>query len=1160
MGSVLSARSFLQPDTAAPACGNCHSGSFSPLRSFSQLGLVVFAPDFCEFGTSMPVQSCLQPDSSLPALDAVTFESSLLLRSLVCAGPSLPMPDMAHVGLPMVLQKLSWAEAVLLACGLCRLELTVPACDFCLVGTLLFLRRLACLGVRLSIDTHARPDLFLSTTDFGHIPLLSLRCCSQVGSPPTAPGFSTFDSLLSALDFLHSGLLMSLQSAACLGLAASILDTASPEAIPSTRSLFRFGPLMLLVGAFAQKDGVWNVGESLFVMSAARPESGFLVSCCARYGSPILASDHASLELLSLIRSFCACASALLILGSGRLEVPSSVSDSGTAGVPVPLHQLARMGSALLLTSRIGLDFTLSLLDHAVVDSSASLQQLGCSESPSSVSRLALVGLPVPAFDCCHVALPASARSLSRLGLQSPTLQSTELGLPMSLRSWTQLEASPFALATSRADSQLPSPDRVNTGSAPSARSSCQLDSPPLSSQLARGDDMLSILDLLHPGTAFPPRNFAKLGTYVLISGRVRTGLSFLPCDQCNMASSALMRSMSRLDVRISLVEMAWIESSVSVRSSAKPGSSILLASWARCGTFLVLLDAAQLDLSLPLQSFACSASSPSALQCLHMEALVPARAPTWAGFSTLIAGITCPGLSFPLLDHAHLNSLMPLRGLACSGLIMPVTDSVSVDPAVLARQTCRRSSFLSACCASRSASAALALDFLELEPSPSLRNYARLELAVSVLSWLAAGLAFPSRPALHLGSSFAIYSSLQLGEFLLALDLAFLDSPLLLRSSAKLELTSLLLDIAQTEPLLLVRNKLQLGLPLLTAGSIRFGVTMPAFSFAETGLLLTLQQLIRPESSPPPMGHGRGSITPALDLSSFGFAMPLRNYHRSDSPLLFAGTACSDPASFVLDNVCFGSVTSFRSSVRFGAPTLLSDSVHIDLSLPVQQLAHAGFTWAQGLTRLCLSLSITSYATLDPLSPAQQSTRVSERQSVLGRARLGSFLPVPDLTVLSSSFSVRAMMHLFDYLSIYNHGIRCKGVTPDSSLSVRSMQIFDSSSSIFKSIRIEESLLAPDFLHTESMTSPHSPACVGPKPSAPDPLHLGLPLSLQGLVRSGFAAAVPGLASLGPSLPARCFQRHGPPMFALGLRLDSSALVLDFASLEVLLLPRSSA
>ena len=247
------------------------------------------------------------------------------------------------------------------------------------------------------------------------------------------------------------------------------------------------------------------------------------------------------------------------------------------------------------------------------------------------------------------------------------------------------------------------------------------------------------------------------------------------------------------------------------------------------------------------------------------------------------------------------------------------------------------------------------------------------------------------------------------------------------------------------------------------------------------------------------------------------------------------------------------------HSSVRPGDTLSSFDMCHADPLLPARQLARAGFAWAQGLTRLYFSSPAAGSAAPGPLLPARQRTRTAGSQSVLGKVRLGPRPLVPDLVALSSSFSARGMVNLATDLSIYNHGIRCKGVTPDSSLSIRSMFIFGSAFSTCNALRVEELMPASDLLNMGSALPPRSFAWTGLKLLASDLLHPGSSTPPQGLARSGSAAAALSFGFLEAS-PSSQSCRQGSPPSVLGSRLGSPASVPESATLEPSSLLRSSA
>ena len=1075
--ATLSVRASMRPEAVAPTCNCCHSGVLLLLRSYAKSGFPALASDLCEVGSSTPVRSFLQPDSGTSASDAAFMEFTLSLRSFQHAGLAIPMADVAQAGLSSAVRAPARTEAFLFTFGLHRLELSMAVCDLCLIGSSSFIQRLACSGFRTLIQDRTEPGMSMPASDFSDLPFLPLRCFSRVGSPILAPGFSTPGSLPSALDSLHLGSLMSLKNMAHFGLALSLSDSATLGASPPTQCPFRFDLLPSLTGKFVQKDGVWNVGDSLLVTSSACLDPVLPVPCFARSGSMLLVSDNTLSGLLPFMHSFCRFASSLLIMGHSRPEVSAVLLDPATAGPFVPLRQLARVDSALPPMGVMRMDLPILLLDHALAGFLLPAQQLGYLGLSVFACSFAHAGFPSSFLEWSLLELPSLARNFACSGLPSPTLQVLLLGLPMFSRSRAQPEPSPSTSTISRIESKLPLLDHTDTDAPPPARSLSRLDSPLSASGHSSTGTPHPALDLLHLDSSPSPQRAARPDPYTPIFGRARSGPTASPCDRGCLATSMFLRSASKSDAAAPSVEMVALETSASAKTSAKLGLATLVVFRAQCGTFLTTLDVVQLEFLLSLHSFACLAFCSFVMDFAELDAPVSARAPTRPASPTMTIGMVCTGLSFPLPDLVPLSASMPAHGLVCSDLVLPVPDPVSSEPAVLVRQPGRRSSSLPVSCAARLAVSASILDFLGTEPFSSLQNHAWPELRLSLMSWLAVGPASSSRPALHPGSFFPAYTSMQPGEFLLVLDYAFLGSLMSVRSFAKLGLAPLLLDTAQTGLLPPARNKLQPGFISSAAGRMCSDDALSAFLFPETGLLLFVRQFFWPDFSMPAMGRRLRSAMPVLDLSFFGSAMFLRNALCAGISPPLPGCGRTDNAAFAPDNVCFESAPSFHSSVYFGVLTFLSDSINIESPLLVRQLAHAGGTWAQGLTRLCFLPSIIDFGTTGPLLLARQFTRVSGAQSALSQARLGSSLPALDPALLSSSFFIRGMMNLFNYLSVYNHGIRCKGVTPDSSLSVRSMFIFGPPFSICNALRAGELTPAMDSLHIGSVMPLQSPA-----------------------------------------------------------------------------------
>ena len=603
-GATLSLQSLSQVGAAVPVCGNCQLGSPLLLQSFAKLEPPMSVADFSACGTPMLVQSLVTPGFGSSVLDAVVMGSPLLLRSLLYVGLGLSMVDIVLLGLPMALRAFSRAEVILFASGCQRMELSLSACDLCPVGLLLLIQNFAWLGFRTSAQTHTRPDPLPSTMDHSHIPSLSLRGCSQVGSVTPACGFGRPGFLPSAPDSLHLGAAVPLQSAARVGLSTSVLSTASLEATSSTRRLFCLELMLSPAGQFVQADGVWNVGESLPVTSAARPGSGIPASCRAHFDSLSSALDSITLGPPLLLHSLCRCASSLLAVGFSRLDVLTSLSDCTAVGPSVSLRQLACTGFAFLaLGARLG--SPPSVLDFSTSGSALLLQQLAQPEPASFAFSRYIPGLPSPLFGCEHLDSASLAHSSSQPGFLLSAMQCVSLGLMVPPRSRAHLEVSLPTASMCRLGPPLLPSDCVQAGTALLMRCSAQLDSPAAASSRSCAGALLLVLDLMSPETSPPPHASARMDLYLLMAGIACAGPSLLVCGSGNAASSIPLRSVSKTDASPSSAELALPDVSVPPRNSARLGSALLAVASARCDASSPLSDVAHLELFSSARSFA---------------------------------------------------------------------------------------------------------------------------------------------------------------------------------------------------------------------------------------------------------------------------------------------------------------------------------------------------------------------------------------------------------------------------------------------------------------------------------------------------------------------------------------------------------------------------
>lgn len=160
-------------------------------------------------------------------------------------------------------------------------------------------------------------------------------------------------------------------------------------------------------------------------------------------------------------------------------------------------------------------------------------------------------------------------------------------------------------------------------------------------------------------------RSYAKTGSFLLVSGAVRT--SFFPpaLDLVHLASAPLVKSFSRPDPALLVLDSSHLDFPSLLQSPSKTGPFLLFFASTRLGLFLLVLDFATLDLSTSLQSYLHLDSALPVLDLLHMGSVVFTQALACLGFRLLVSGRTKLELLMLAFDFVQLGLLFLLRSSA---------------------------------------------------------------------------------------------------------------------------------------------------------------------------------------------------------------------------------------------------------------------------------------------------------------------------------------------------------------------------------------------------------------------------------------------------------------------------------------------------------------
>ena len=165
-----------------------------------------------------------------------------------------------------------------------------------------------------------------------------------------------------------------------------------------------------------------------------------------------------------------------------------------------------------------------------------------------------------------------------------------------------------------------------------------------------RLDSLISALNLLQIESPLLFRSLSQLNLHFLIYGTGRLGPSVLTSDSVHLSSLPALRCFACLEALSSVFRQLNI------------------------GSFSFALNHANLDPSIPLQSFSCSSMPLFALDYLHLESVLLLKSSARLGSSLFV------------LDLLHLCVIFLLRSYARLDLPTVVSDQVhNLSPATRA-------------------------------------------------------------------------------------------------------------------------------------------------------------------------------------------------------------------------------------------------------------------------------------------------------------------------------------------------------------------------------------------------------------------------------------------------------------------------------------------
>ena len=494
-------------------------------RGFSRLGLLLFISDMeklgsilllqspacLDFGVSVCGLSCVGSVFALFLVDGICMGSATLARSFQRVSPASFALEFGHIGFFLFLREPSRLGFVFLPCGSGCLESTTSLFDAAFAGLTLFVKSSACSDLLLPAFDLAGLGSLLFSRDFGY----SGFGFSVFGLTRSEPLFA-----LLLVDTCQIDPTTSLQSFACLELAAPLLGSSTLGLLLSLRSFSCLGsPLLILsfvkVGSFTSPKSCGCIGLPVSIPGLACVDVLVLPSIL----------DFLHLDFSMLTRSLARSEFAVFPLETswvGSLMFTRSLAHSGLSvfvldmtnlGLIISLHSFAHVDSIVFVSGAVCFDlvFSLSVVDASYLGSSVFLHYFARSD-------------PVLfAFDHLRSGSPPLARSFACLESVILVSDFAQSDLFTSMQSHLQTGPSPFAAGCSRTGFVF----------------------------------LLLLIDSTTLGSSLLPQCLAYLGPVLLILGAEQLGLAVSPHSLACLEASMFSFGMSCLALFVSPLDAA---------------------------------------------------------------------------------------------------------------------------------------------------------------------------------------------------------------------------------------------------------------------------------------------------------------------------------------------------------------------------------------------------------------------------------------------------------------------------------------------------------------------------------------------------------------------------------------------------------------------------
>ena len=730
------------------------------------------------------------------------------------------------------------------------------------------------------------------------------------------------ESSVSVPDYTNPGLCLLIRSSAHPGFALPVPSPCEVSSSSLVRGYSRLGSNLPATGLFCAGSV-----SSPFVTEMAVLDSSLLLRSRGRLGSslPVLRSVRCGFSLL--LRGPARPSSPALLLGMARADFLSSLFVVDVANMaPSPfIRSLARFEPSLLAPQSSLLNSSVLVRQYTrseVTVLASGLSWLGASSLASGEAKLGLLpfshssahteaAMLVSGFS--HVGLLLSSRSLGCLGLPVPLYGLMRAGLV----------SSPPVVATAQPGPPLLPQSLACPDFFASVLGVAQTGFSLPSRGCAHVEPETPVPDYLHLDLSPPSRSSLQLDFFMSVLGKAASG-SFSSTSDCSSLSASLsLRSSGRLGSSVLVSRFTSVDSSVSTRAVAHLGLSAPVVGMARVGFvfFMLVLDLLNLDPFLPVRVSAHPGPPAFIMNYARLELLMLLRSFAHGELALPVFGLVWadPVFSLPVVSTASLGSSPLVRSFVCFEASASCYDYSAIGSAVSMRNSARLGFLMPAFGGVRSDPPPLLLDYAQIGLPMPARSFCKTESSVPTLAFGSPGFVMSPRALSQLGLAASPVGLSRVGSvFFLSVVAAA-----------------------------------NLGLPLSVQSPARPGSGMPAVRCAAVGSPSLLRHHARPEAFASTVGLARAGFVFSLPAISHGLLGPLMSLR---------STGRSGLLAFAMGSVHSDFSTSFRSMARLGFATPTHDMETVDLTLPSQGSARSGFAspvLGLGRTGPCFSLPV---------------------------------------------------------------------------------------------------------------------------------------------------------------------------------------------------------